>query len=120
MLLSPSKRAALIRAARKHGIAQRALRRRQEIQLAGRGGAVWDETHDDMLRAAFGRALRAARVARGLTQEHVARALGSHRPIIARTERGVHVLELRTAVRHAHVVGLTLDDVCALIDAAGR
>lgn len=67
-----------------------------------------------------GRALRAARLARGLTQRDVARATGSHRPIIARTERGLHVPKLDVIVRHMTCVGLTLADLGAIMDAAAR
>ncbi len=110
-VLAPSKRCALIRAAVQHNKARRMLRARPRAQPA-----LWVD--GTVLARTVGRALRAARLARGLTQHDVARALGTHRPIVARTEAGRHMSTLDRITRHALVVGLTLDDLGALIDAS--
>lgn len=74
------------------------------------------------LALAVGARLRLARQARGLTQQEVARAIASHRPIVARTEHGRHVPSLDVLARHGAAVGLSLRDLGETMDAviAGR
>ena len=70
------------------------------------------------LAKTVGLALRAARLARGLTQEDVARMTRSHRPIVARTEGGLHTPNLSVVVKHMIAVGFPLSDLGTLIDAS--
>lgn len=72
----------------------------------------------------IGQQLRAARLARGLTQRAVSEASDIYRPLVARTEAGRHVGNFATLYRHASAVGLTLaelgHEVEMAIDAAER
>ena len=67
-----------------------------------------------------GSRLRLARLARGMTQAQVADIIHSHRPVVARTERGQHCTELHATVLHALAVGLTLRDIGDCVDDALR
>lgn len=70
----------------------------------------------DLLAIALGAKLRQARIRRGLTAADVAHRIGSHRPIVSRTERGHHVPDLTHLAKHAHAVGLDLAVIGSCID----
>lgn len=70
----------------------------------------------DVLAVALGARLRHARIRRGLTAAEVAKRIGSHRPIVSRTERGRHTPTLDGIARHAAAVGLDLAAIGACID----
>jgi DNA-binding XRE family transcriptional regulator len=70
------------------------------------------------IATAAGAELRRLRVKAGLSQVEVARRASSHRPIICRGERGVHMPDLATCARIAHACGGELFDVLAAIDDA--
>lgn len=72
------------------------------------------------IAVAVGAALRAARRYRGLSQREVAEALGRHRPIIARTEAGRHTPELSVLAEHMRVVGMKIETLAVILDAALR
>ena len=68
------------------------------------------------LARTLGRALKAARLDAGMSQAAVAEHLATHRPIVARNERGIHLQRADLFFAHARVVGLTFQDACAIID----
>jgi len=57
----------------------------------------------------IGIALAKERKRRGLTQEEVARRIGSSAPQVSRTEREPEHTNVRTLMRYADAVGMTLD-----------
>jgi DNA-binding XRE family transcriptional regulator len=65
-----------------------------------------------------GRALRAQRLAAGLTQHALALRCGIPRPIICRLERGTHAPNIESIARYVHACGGSVADVGAAIDAA--
>jgi transcriptional regulator with XRE-family HTH domain len=71
------------------------------------------------LSRAVGARLRELRLDAELTQVEVARRMGSHRPIVCRSERGISTLELGTLAAHALALELDLLDVLALVDVDG-
>ena len=61
------------------------------------------------LLVAIGRELRASRVARGLSQQHVAQAVGVSQGLLSLIERGMHsAVSLELLAKIAEVVGLDL------------
>jgi transcriptional regulator with XRE-family HTH domain len=68
------------------------------------------------LQVAIGARLRELRLAAGLSQQTVAERAGSHRPIIARMERGAHVPNLEGAILIAEVCGGDWRDVTKVLD----
>lgn len=68
------------------------------------------------LSIAVGSCLRGARLAAGLTCAEVAAALGSHRPVVGRVERGLHGHDVLLLARHAAAVGVTLADIGRVVD----
>lgn len=63
-----------------------------------------------------GARVRELRLDAEMTQEALARRCGSHRPIISRTERGVHELDLRFAARIARALGIDLPTLLVCLD----
>jgi ribosome-binding protein aMBF1 (putative translation factor) len=57
----------------------------------------------------IGVALARERIRKGLTQEDVARRLGTSAPHVSRTERKPEHSNVRTLMRYAAVVGMELD-----------
>jgi transcriptional regulator with XRE-family HTH domain len=68
------------------------------------------------LAIAVGHALRRKRVGRGMTAAEVASISGIARPIIHRTERGLHAPMLGPLAFHCAAVGLSLSELGDLID----
>lgn len=64
----------------------------------------------------MGCVLRAARLARGMTLADVARETGTHRPIVGRTERGLHTPSVRVLLEHAWAVGVSPGEILAVLD----
>jgi transcriptional regulator with XRE-family HTH domain len=71
------------------------------------------------LSQAVGARLRELRRDAELTQEQIARAIGSHRPIIGRIERGKHVLSVDVLQRYARALDLDVATVLAPVDIDG-
>lgn len=71
------------------------------------------------LSKAVGSRLRELRQDAELTQEQVARAMQSHRPIVARIERGKHVISLDVLQRYARALELDIGTVLAPVDVDG-
>jgi hypothetical protein len=46
----------------------------------------------------------------------MARRVGTHRPIVGRTERGLHVLSLEGVARYAAALELDVATVCVCLD----
>lgn len=70
------------------------------------------------IRLVIAAELRRLRLRAGLTQADVARALGSHRPIVSRNEHGRHVMSLEFIDRQARVCGGSLAHVLLAYDVA--
>jgi transcriptional regulator with XRE-family HTH domain len=68
------------------------------------------------LRVSIGIRLRALRLQAGLSQQRVAELAGSHRPIIARMEKGHHVPTLQGAICFAEICGGSWRDVTEVLD----
>jgi len=68
--------------------------------------AAPDEIDKAALDAAFGRALRAVRLERGVSQEALGLACGRHRTFVSILERGTHGASLETVVRLARGLGI--------------
>jgi transcriptional regulator with XRE-family HTH domain len=71
-----------------------------------------------VIAVAAGKELRRLRKRAGLTLRQVAAAVGSHHPIIARTEGGHHMPSLEVCARQAAVCGGSLFDVLDAVDYA--
>jgi transcriptional regulator with XRE-family HTH domain len=76
-----------------------------------------DELDEQALGAAFGRALRSARMERGFSQEALGFACGRHRTYVSALERGTSSPTLQTVVRLARALGV---DAAELVDRAER
>jgi putative transcriptional regulator len=63
-----------------------------------------------------GARVRELRLEAELTQQELADRIGSHRPIIGRIERGVHVVTLEVCVRVAAALELDLGTLLACLD----
>lgn len=61
--------------------------------------------------------LKQARIRAGLTSERVALLLDSYHEVVSRTESGEHVPELRGLLRHWFLVGLSIEQLGAILDA---
>ena len=70
------------------------------------------------IRTFVGAELRRLRLRAGLAQDDVATALGSHRPIISRNERGLHAMALEHIDRQARACGGSLAHVLYAYDVA--
>lgn len=68
------------------------------------------------LARALGTRIRAYRWARCMTQQELADAAGTHRPIVSRIERGVHVPDLLTFAELARALRVTMRDFVRDID----
>ena len=73
---------------------------------------------DRVVARAAGAELRRLRLRAGLSQDDVARALGSFREVVSRTERGVCVPRLGTCARFASICGGGLGHVLLAVDRA--
>ena len=60
----------------------------------------------DPVAAAFGERVRAARVAKGLSQEALAEAAGLHRTYVGSAERGLRNVSLHNILRLARALGV--------------
>jgi len=69
-----------------------------------------------MLAIELGDYLRSLRKREGLSQEQMAVAMESHRPVISRIERGGHVPTLAMAILYAEICGASALDVARVID----
>lgn len=67
-----------------------------------------NDIQHDVAMARLGAYLRAAREEAGLTQEQLAERARTHRPVIARLERGAHAPRLDTILRVAEALDLRL------------
>lgn len=103
-MLTKLQRARLLAAVTKQGTNRPPVRARSKKPMA----------------VAIGIALQTARKFRGLTALQVARRVGVHRAILTRTEMGWYMPELATLAKHMAAVGLTVDDLAALIEATER
>ncbi len=63
-----------------------------------------------------GHMLKEMRLRAKLSQSEVAKRIGSHRPIISRSERGMHVTSLEVLVKQVHACGGELGAVLTAID----
>lgn len=71
----------------------------------------------NVVAKAIGAEIRRCRNEAGISQEALARRLGTHRPIVARVERGVHVPEIDLVCRYAHALGVhPIWDIISVID----
>jgi transcriptional regulator with XRE-family HTH domain len=61
--------------------------------------------------AGFARALRRARLKKGLTQEAVAEAAGVHPTYVSRVETGAYTPTISVAFRLSHAVGRSLSSL---------
>lgn len=61
---------------------------------------------DDEALMAFGRRVRAAREARGLSQEALADLAGLHRTYVGSTERGLRNVSLTNILRLSHALDI--------------
>lgn len=73
---------------------------------------------DAAVRQLIGAELRRLRLRAGLTQEDVARAMSSHRPIVGRNERGRHATSLAMIDAQARACGGSLAHVLCAYDVA--
>lgn len=73
---------------------------------------------ENAFRKKFGRALRAAREGKGLTQRELAEAAGLAEKYLSRIELGGATPSIFIAARLASVLGVTLDDLAAAEPAA--
>ncbi|HEX8122449.1 MAG TPA: helix-turn-helix transcriptional regulator [Solirubrobacteraceae bacterium] len=64
-------------------------------------------------REAFGAALRAIRVERGLSQDDVARKLNLHRTYVGSTERGLRNVSLNNILRLARALDVSAEELFA-------
>jgi transcriptional regulator with XRE-family HTH domain len=71
---------------------------------------------DRRVRTIVAGRLRALRIAAGITQAEVSRRTRIFRPIICRTERGLHTSGLETCARYAAACGADLADVLRAVD----
>lgn len=78
----------------------------------------WSPALSRTIAAAAGAELRRLRVCAGLSHSEVARLIESHRPIVGRIERGVHVPDVETCALHAAVCGGSLLNVLRAVDRA--
>ncbi len=68
------------------------------------------------LATAVGSLLRLWRQQACMTQDQVAGAMGSHRPIIGRLENGTRLPNLHTVVRYSRATGGDVRQMLALVD----
>lgn len=73
-------------------------------------------TPTERIALAVGAELRRMRLAAGLSQQQVAVLIDSHRPIVCRIERGMHMPTFETCELFAAVTGGDLRDVLAAVD----
>ncbi len=59
----------------------------------------------------IGAVLRDRRVELGMTQPELARRVGTHRPLVARFEKGIHVPSLDTLFAYAEALDLEPEEV---------
>jgi transcriptional regulator with XRE-family HTH domain len=78
-------------------------------------GAVTDDL-GRTIGIALGARIRELRVARGLSQEELARRLGSHRELVGRVERGVHQVGIETVNAYARALGVDAFEVALVLD----
>jgi transcriptional regulator with XRE-family HTH domain len=71
-----------------------------------------------VLQEAIGCAIRARRKALGISQRELALRARTHRPLIARAERGMHALTLDSLIRYANAFGCTVSDL--VLEAEGQ
>jgi transcriptional regulator with XRE-family HTH domain len=64
-------------------------------------------------REAFGAALRAIRIERGLSQDDVGRKLNLHRTYVGSTERGLRNVSLNNILRFARALDVTAAELLA-------
>ena len=74
----------------------------------------------DPLLGAFGDAVRALRLARGLSQERLAELAGIHRTYIADVERGQRNIGLRNVARLAAALEVDLPTLMEALESARR
>ena len=97
-----------------HGVDLRGVPRAERVaDLLGRLGVPIAHSPDapdprPPLGRALAEALRAYRARADLSQEALARRLGSHQSVVARLERGARTPSLGTLARAARALGLTV------------
>ncbi len=98
----------------------RATLQAMQKRLVQRGRPAGATTFDSDLAQAFGRAVRARRLAEGIAQESLALMAGIERSHTGKIERGVHMPSLAIVFRLAQALGCSAADLIAATEAQAR